>query len=88
MLIPIRCFCCNKVLPSTRVHMDLSTGTPMKECLQTHGVTRGCCQRMFICHPPGIERTVLSQKVTDDVDESMLYTFRTEMRVERNVTSD
>jgi len=43
---------------------------------------------MFICHPPGIERTVLSQKVTDDVDESMLYTFRTEMRVERNVTSD
>lgn len=52
MIIPIRCFTCNKVIASKyQAYLDLLTsGMSEKDALDKLGFDRYCCRRMIISH--------------------------------------
>jgi DNA-directed RNA polymerases I, II, and III subunit RPABC5 len=52
MLIPVRCFTCNKVIAQLwkRYCELLAAGEPEHLALDRVGLKRYCCRRMFISH--------------------------------------
>ena len=52
MIIPIRCFSCNKVIGNkweTYIH-HINNGLTIKNSLDKINMTRYCCRRMFLSH--------------------------------------
>lgn len=52
MIIPIRCFTCNKVIANkwdTYLH-HINNGISIKNALDIIGLNRYCCKRMFLSH--------------------------------------
>lgn len=60
MIIPVRCFSCGKViggLYETYVHM-VEDGKSPREALDTLGIDRYCCRRIFLAHVPLIDEVM------------------------------
>jgi DNA-directed RNA polymerase subunit N (RpoN/RPB10) len=57
MMFPIRCFSCGKPIGHLweRYKQLLGSGKSEAEALDTLGITRYCCRRMFISHTEIIE---------------------------------
>ena len=61
MLIPIRCYSCNKVIANkweTYVK-DINNGMSAKEALDKIGFHRYCCRRMFLSHIDLIDKILV-----------------------------
>ena len=58
VLIPIRCFSCNKVIANKweRYQEDIKTGMSKKDALDKAGLIRYCCRRMFLSHVDLIDK--------------------------------
>jgi DNA-directed RNA polymerase subunit N (RpoN/RPB10) len=65
-MIPIRCFTCNKVIADKweTYKKSVDSGTPPGEVLDTLGMKRYCCRRMFLGHVDNIEKLLRYSKVT------------------------
>ena len=51
MLIPVRCFTCNKVIGNKwDPYCKLCESMPEKDALDKLGLTRYCCRRMLLSH--------------------------------------
>ena len=61
MIIPIRCYSCNKVIANkwdTYVK-DINNGIPAKEALDKIGFRRYCCRRIFLSHTDLIDKILV-----------------------------
>lgn len=59
MLIPVRCFCCGKVIGSKwKKFEELIKTTSMKQALDSLKLTRYCCRRIFMTHLQLIDKIV------------------------------
>ncbi|MCQ2056233.1 MAG: DNA-directed RNA polymerase subunit N [archaeon] len=52
MMVPIRCFTCGKVIGSDYVEYEkrVGMGEDAQKVLDSLGIERYCCRRMFISH--------------------------------------
>ncbi len=52
MIIPVRCFTCGKVIAGRyeEYKRQVDGGKSAKEVLDTLGIDRYCCRRMFLAH--------------------------------------
>ena len=64
MLIPIRCFTCNKPIANlyTEYTNLLKNGSSEKDALDKIGLTRFCCRRMVLTHVEIIDKLILFEK--------------------------
>lgn len=62
---PIRCFQCNKVIGALyrRYIEGLRRGETKKTTLDTLGLHRICCRRMFLCHDESIDRHLMYRMI-------------------------
>jgi DNA-directed RNA polymerase subunit N len=76
MIIPVRCFTCNKVIASKwTVHRrNLRDGMSMKASLDNIGFTRFCCRSMFISHVPMMERMLTHKQAVEEDSKKRLPT--------------
>ena len=58
MIFPIRCFTCNKLVGNKWQEYEMRTkkGEEIKKVLDTMGMSRYCCRRMFMGHVELIDR--------------------------------
>jgi len=58
MIFPIRCFTCNKLVGNKWQEYETRTkkGEEIKKVLDTMGMSRYCCRRMFMGHVELIDR--------------------------------
>jgi DNA-directed RNA polymerase I, II, and III subunit RPABC5 len=74
VLFPIRCYTCNKVVGSLyKKYKELTADYGEKVALDTLGVKRYCCRRMFLTHVDVIDKIIayknpLLVQRTSDVD--------------------
>lgn len=59
MSFPIRCFTCGKPLRYSPYEKKLQNGLSPDEALDSLGIIRFCCRRMFLGHNPQIEEDLL-----------------------------
>jgi DNA-directed RNA polymerase I, II, and III subunit RPABC5 len=59
MILPVRCFTCNKVLPSWEKYCELLQLLCVKDALNKMGLKRYCCRRMLMCHVELIDKLLL-----------------------------
>jgi DNA-directed RNA polymerase subunit N (RpoN/RPB10) len=64
MSFPVRCFTCNKVIGRfEQKYNDLiDSGSSPKDALDTIGMARYCCRRMFLGHVNIIDQLLLVPK--------------------------
>ncbi len=57
MIIPVRCFSCNKVIGNLWIPYNklLNDGVPKETALQQLNIERYCCKRMIISHVETID---------------------------------
>lgn len=62
MIIPIRCFSCNKVIGNKwePYQKFLKDGKTPKEAMDELGLGRYCCRRMILSHVDIIDRLIAS----------------------------
>lgn len=58
MIFPIRCFTCNKLIGNKWQEYEMRTnkGEEIKKVLDSMGMNRYCCRRMFLGHVELIDR--------------------------------
>ena len=58
MIFPIRCFTCNKLVGNKWQEYEtrIKKGEEIKKVLDSMGMTRYCCRRMFMGHVELIDR--------------------------------
>ena len=71
MLLPVRCFTCNKLLAGTPFERMRQGGENCKDILDKLQITRLCCRRMFITYPSALEGSLLAYPAVNSKDESM-----------------
>jgi DNA-directed RNA polymerase subunit N (RpoN/RPB10) len=73
MMLPVRCFSCNKIISDKWVKYKSiidSGGTPI-DAFKVICITRYCCKRMFLGHVELIDKLILYSENTDtDYDEN------------------
>jgi len=64
MIIPVRCFSCNKVIGHLweEYSRRVSNGEDPKKVLDDLGITRYCCRRMFLSHVDLIDEVAQYRK--------------------------
>jgi DNA-directed RNA polymerase subunit N (RpoN/RPB10) len=65
MIIPIRCYSCNKVIANkweTYVN-DINAGMTPKNALDKNGLHRYCCRRMFLSHTDILDKILVYSDV-------------------------
>jgi DNA-directed RNA polymerase subunit N (RpoN/RPB10) len=64
MSFPVRCFTCGKVVGrfEEKYFSLIDSGSSPKEALDTIGMTRYCCRRMFLGHVNIIDKLLLVPK--------------------------
>lgn len=69
MIIPIRCFSCGKCIADKweKYKLLLEEGLEKVEALESVGLRRYCCKRMFLGHVELIDKLLLYQKNDDTV---------------------
>ena len=71
MIIPIRCYSCNKVIANkweTYVK-DINEGMTAKNALDKIGLHRYCCRRMFLSHTDILDKILVYSDVKSDSKE-------------------
>lgn len=70
MAFPVRCFTCNKVIGhfEEKYNNLIESGSSAKDTLDTIGMTRYCCRRMFLGHVNIIDQLLLIPK--DNINPS------------------
>ena len=61
MIIPVRCYTCNKVIGNlyeTYLHLVNNDGKTPGEALDAIGLKRYCCRRMFLGHVDLIDKVL------------------------------
>lgn len=68
MLIPVRCFTCNKVIGDKwETYQDMiNDGKSPKEALDTLGLKKYCCRRIILGHVDIIAKVLKYSPVCDD----------------------
>jgi len=73
MLIPIRCFTCNKVIANKwqKYKKQVDGGVKEDEALDNAGLKRYCCRRMFLSHVDLIDKLLLysENNITDSKEK-------------------
>jgi DNA-directed RNA polymerase I, II, and III subunit RPABC5 len=61
---PVRCFTCNKIIGKYEEKYNelLNSGVSKKIALDSIGMSRYCCRRMFLCHVNIIDKLLLFPK--------------------------
>ena len=61
MIIPIRCFTCNKVIANKwGEYLELlKRGIPAEEAMNMLGMRRYCCRRIFLTHIDIIDKLLM-----------------------------
>ena len=85
MLIPIRCFSCNKVLDHATFEELRSAQVPCATALDRMRLTRMCCRRMLIATPPMLEETLVQHPMKDTTDPNLFLDVRVESATPREV---
>lgn len=64
MSFPIRCFSCGKNVASLEIRYNklIQSGSSPKEALDTLGLSRYCCRRMFLGHVDITDQLLLFPK--------------------------
>lgn len=67
-MIPIRCFTCNKVIADKWVKYEshLQNGMTKDKALDSIGLLRYCCRRMFLGHVDLTDQLLLFQEPQDN----------------------
>lgn len=67
-MFPVRCFTCNKVIGKyeTAYHNQLALGLKKNEALNTIGISKYCCRRMFLCHVNIIDKLLQFSQPNDN----------------------
>ena len=67
MAFPIRCFSCNKVVGrfEEKYNSLLESGRTPKDALDSLGITRYCCRRMFLGYVDIVDKLLLFPKDID-----------------------
>lgn len=70
MAFPVRCFTCNKVIGryEEKYNNLVDSGLSKKEVLDTLGMTRYCCRRVFLGHVNIIDQLLL---IPNDIDKCL-----------------
>ena len=78
MSFPIRCFTCNKVIAQYEETYNklIDSGSSTKEALDTIGMTRYCCRRMFLGYVNIIDKLLLLPKDIASLPEKKLEDSR------------
>ena len=65
MIIPIRCYSCNKVIANKwEIYKQyLNEGNTMKDALDKLHLERYCCRRMFLSHPEILEKILVYSEI-------------------------
>ena len=60
MIIPVRCFCCGKVIANKWKKFEelLKKKNTKKDALNKLGLRRYCCRRMFLSHVSLIDKVI------------------------------
>jgi DNA-directed RNA polymerase subunit N len=85
MLIPVRCFTCNGLVPYRDYTARRDMGTTESTTFRELGITRYCCRRMLLCNPRGLTDIMTSVTIGDVVCEDSQTSFLLEMRNSRVV---
>lgn len=64
MAFPVRCFTCNKIIGRFEEKYNdlIDSGSSQKDALDTIGMSRYCCRRMFLGHVNIIDQLLLIPK--------------------------
>lgn len=67
MILPVRCFSCNKIIGNRweKYTESISNGLSISDTLNNLGIKRYCCRRMFIGHVELIDKLLLYEKNND-----------------------
>ena len=85
MLIPIRCFSCNKVLDHATFERLRLEQVPCGAALDALQLTRMCCRRMLIATPAMLEQTLVRHPTKDSTDPSLFLRVSVESATPREV---
>ena len=68
MLIPVRCFTCNKVIANkwNSYQNDIHDGISIKDSLDKAGLKRYCCRRMFLGHVDLLDKMLMYSNYNND----------------------
>jgi len=80
MLIPVRCFTCNGLVPYRDYTARRETGETEAATFRELGVRRYCCRRMLLCNPRGLTDIMSSVTIADVICEESHTSFLLEMR--------
>lgn len=74
MAFPVRCFTCNKIIGryEEKYNNLVDSGLSKKEALDTIGMTRYCCRRVFLGHVNIIDQLLLMPKdITNTLEKKI-----------------
>jgi DNA-directed RNA polymerase subunit N len=77
MSLPVRCFTCNKIIGQyeERYTKELAKGSDIKETLDSFGLKRYCCRRMFLGYVPVLDKQLCFPK---DIQSGLEQKMKTE----------
>ena len=69
MMIPVRCFTCNKVIGNKweAYNRNIQEGIEPDENFKKLGISRYCCKRMFLSHVEVIDKLLMYVENHEDV---------------------
>jgi DNA-directed RNA polymerase I, II, and III subunit RPABC5 len=59
MIIPIRCYTCNKVIGNSyEIYKEIIKTKTSEEAFKEINIKKYCCKRMFLCHIDLIDKII------------------------------
>lgn len=71
MIIPVRCYSCGKVIGNKweKYETSLKNGENANDALDSVGLTRYCCRRMFLSHIELIDKLIQYSENINNLNE-------------------
>lgn len=71
MSLPVRCFTCNKVIGQYEQKFEnmVEQGLEINDILNSFGLSRYCCRRMFLGHVPVLDNQLRFPKDIETISE-------------------
>ncbi len=78
MSLPVRCFTCNKVIGQYEQKFEnmIEMGLEINDILNSFGLSRYCCRRMFLGHVAVLDNQLCFPKDIESVSEKKSKTER------------
>ena len=75
MLIPVRCYSCNKVVGNKWISYNkkLDEGISTKDALDQLGLKRMCCRRIILTHVELIDKLIEYSPIIKSDEENKIY---------------